>query len=752
MTSSNEFEKSDPTQVKPIDIDELLPSDSPPSLPAQADEESGPTEGEEEDALSSFTEAGVLPVELPVEFITGVAGCLAAETTIGINRGGKSYNGSIAYLVSRLNGSKGETNGRGFDSKIPTKLRSVNSNGIVVLHTVLSGVYSGKKLTYLLETESGHSLRATEDHQFMTPSGWSKLADLRIGKPVLVDRGKGLSGRGKKAHYVYETRMDYHPFRSITHNRGRAYYRVPKHRLIMEALINGVPYSIFLEDVRAGRVSDYQFLNPREVEVHHADENTLNNTPDNLVAMTVKEHREHHAATYWTNVQAWVEPSPILRLLTYGEEDTFDLTMASGLPNFLANGIVVHNSGKTFLVKKRIEDDPFYGLLTSSTGVAAVNLGGTTLNSALKFFDTASLAENYERGKLQATLAKISRTGVKNLVLDEVSMTAAPQIDIICSALEEVNRRSTTEHPLGFVTVGDPLQLPPVKAEWFFKAQAWAKFQKNTTKLTKIWRQSDPAFLNALNFLRSGNGAEAAEILKDIVTFAPVVNKSWDGTTIVGKNDQVDRHNYLRLMQVTGQLYNIDSARWGKQATEWARHIPAQLQIKVGALVVILTNDSPEFTYANGDTGHVRGFEPGYVLVELKRNGEVVKIGKIHRTVTTREEPPELAGMDPMDLPEASSGNAPFGKISFDPDREVWHVGGIRFMPLRLAYASTVHRSQGLSLDSVQVDLRDTFTGMPAMVYVSLSRVKTPQGLRIVGTPDLIIKRCNVDAEVIPFI
>ena len=201
-----------------------------------------------------------------------------------------------------------------------------------------------------------------------------------------------------------------------------------------------------------------------------------------------------------------------------------------------------------------------------------------------------------------------------------------------------------------------------------------------------------------------------------------------------------------------GQLYNIDSARWGKQAPEWGKHIPQQLQVKVGALVVILTNDSPEFTYANGDTGHIRGFEPGYVLVELKRNGAVVRISKIHRTITTREEPIELAGTDPNELPEASAGNAPFGTISFDPEREVWHVGGIRFMPLRLAYASTVHRSQGLSLDSVQVDLRDPFTAQPAMVYVSISRVKTPQGLRVVGTPDLLAKRCSVDKDVIPFI
>ena len=84
-----------------------------------------------------------------------------------------------------------------------------------------------------------------------------------------------------------------------------------------------------------------------------------------------------------------------------------ELLLRKSLARFLTG---CAGTGKTFACKKRIEDDPYYGLLTSSTGVAAVNLGGTTINSALKFFDTASLAENYERGKLQSTLAKIARS------------------------------------------------------------------------------------------------------------------------------------------------------------------------------------------------------------------------------------------------------------------------------------------------------------------------------------------------------
>ena len=411
-------------------------------------------------------------------------------------------------------------------------------------------------------------------------------------------------------------------------------------------------------------------------------------------------------------------------------------------------------TGKTFTIKKEVEEDPMYATLCASTGIAAVNLGAVTVNSLLKYFDTASLMENYERGRLQSSMAKIARSGVHNVAIDECSMIPAQQLDIFCAALSNVNGRTSSPHPLGLILIGDMCQLPPVKAEWIFKASVWPEFHENTTKLTKVWRQSDPEFLQAINYLRKGKGKEAADILKKISTFALVTHKEWDGTTLVGKNDQVDNHNFIRLTQMKGDLYNIDSARWGKQAPEWTKHIPAKLQVKIGAYVMILTNDvqSGEFTYCNGDTGHIVAFEPGYICVELKRNGSVVRISKIHRTLTVREEPLEVKGIPVESLPEASGGRAPFGEISFDPDREVWHVGGIRFMPLRLAYASTVHKSQGLSLDAVQIDLRNNFMAAPAMTYVSVSRCRTAQGLRLVGTPEMLEKRCTVDPEVIPWI
>src|SRR5262249_13912154 len=85
----------------------------------------------------------------------------------------------------------------------------------------------------------------------------------------------------------------------------------------------------------------------------------------------------------------------------------------------------------------------------------------------------------------------------------------------------------------------------------------------------------------------------------------------------------------------------------------------------------------------------------------------------------------------------------------WDPKKGFWVRGAIRYMPLRLAYATTVHKSQGLTLDRIQVDLRNAFLGQPAMTYVALSRCRTADGLHLVGSPEMLSRRCRVDAKVV---
>lgn len=155
--------------------------------------------------------------------------------------------------------------------------------------------------------------------------------------------------------------------------------------------------------------------------------------------------------------------------------------------------------------------------------------------------------------------------------------------------------------------------------------------------------------------------------------------------------------------------------------------------------MMVLSNDVPAFSYVNGDCGHVVEFdeEEEVFHVELVRTGETAAIKPIERFYTTRTKPTdqEMASFNPMP--------------KYDSKTRRWIWGGIQYYPLRLAYAATVHKTQGLSLDRVQIDCRGGFFGQPGMAYVALSRCRTPAGVRIIGTPELFGKRVRVAPEVL---
>ena len=98
------------------------------------------------------------------------------------------------------------------------------------------------------------------------------------------------------------------------------------------------------------------------------------------------------------------------------------------------------------------------------------------------------------------------------------------------------------------------------------------------------------------------------------------------------------------------------------------------------------------------------------------------------------------------------NGEPPRQVVMLQEPRPTWITGWIRYFPLRLAYATTVHKSQGLSLDSIQLDLSPGFLGAPAMMYVALSRCRTPGGLVLVGSPDQIVAKTKVDPRVVEWL
>jgi hypothetical protein len=313
---------------------------------------------------------------------------------------------------------------------------------------------------------------------------------------------------------------------------------------------------------------------------------------------------------------------------------------------------------------------------------------------------------------------------------------------------------------LGDGTVAHNCQLPPIKDKFAFEAKCWGEFEKNTLRLTKVWRQDDLDFVHALNLIRCGDGPAGARALEDAgVQFVSSLDMKFEGTTIVGKNDQVNRINAVRYQQVQGKEFELSNYRWGSQRSEWRAEkgiIPFQLKLKPGALVMVLANH-PEFEYANGDLGEVIGMDGSSgVLVKLKRNDSIVSVTRVTRHVNTASN--DDHGLAHYNcLCEDREGweklpRAKWGEESFNCRDQSVVTGAVDYWPLRLAYASTVHKVQSLSLDSIQVDARDAFVGNAGMCYVSLSRARTAQGLRIIGSKNLLAKRTNVDFRVRRFI
>lgn len=413
--------------------------------------------------------------------------------------------------------------------------------------------------------------------------------------------------------------------------------------------------------------------------------------------------------------------------------------------------------GKTYNAVRAVAADPSHGILSSTTGISAVNLGAITINSLLKYSDVSVMRDHFINGSLTRVLHTLAREH-RWLYIDEISMFSGEALDILFRAMEEVNRYADVPTPMGIHILGDMGQLPPVKAPWVFTAGCWERFQANTETLTRVWRQDGGRFLDALNLIRVGAGAEGACVLAEAgARFETQLDTEFEGTTILPRNDQVGRYNALALARLPGKSFKVAARRWGTQRAEWGQSarthewgIPPEVELKFDAYVMILAN-APDFEYVNGDCGQIVERYPGYLGIRLIRTGEVIRLTPLVRGVEHSERPPGWNDSAPKIRAAEDSGEW-LPRPHYRGRVKRWVTGQIEYWPLRCAWASTVHKTQSLTLDRVQCDFRNPFFKQPGMLYTAMSRCRSLAGLRLVGQADVLVDRCNVDERVRPWL
>lgn len=292
--------------------------------------------------------------------LQGTQGCLAGDTTLMFGTSKKRFNRptTVAEAFERWTGTYKLGKGRGRPWTRSTGIYTKSSKGgFIGYHEVFDIVQSGVKQLYKVITAGGRSIRVTELHPFMRPDGsFTPLNELAVGDHVVcegttwnVKRDGPKPVRAKKRRATVHS-VPYHPHAWVHIVAGKNYKRIHRARLVLEAEDNGLSLEEFIKILRTDplRSSQLRYLDP-DLVVHHLDEDPSNDTPSNLVAIDKQNHDAHHAKEVRLGTITQVVDT-IVSISRDAEEMTYDLVMKAPYHNYVANGFVVHNTGKGLLM------------------------------------------------------------------------------------------------------------------------------------------------------------------------------------------------------------------------------------------------------------------------------------------------------------------------------------------------------------------------------------------------------------------
>ncbi len=366
-------------------------------------------------------------------------------------------------------------------------------------------------------------------------------------------------------------------------------------------------------------------------------------------------------------------------------------------------------AGKTHTINEYVQYLRLHGVepaITASTGIAATHIHGMTIHSWSGIGIAQTLSESdFERLAHNKFLNKrLHKASV--LIIDEISMLAARTLDLVDGVCRKVRGIQRPFGGLQVVLVGDFFQLPPVSrgdeepARFAFDSEAWAELDPVVCYLTEQHRQDDMELLNILSAVRSGDYSEAhrkqlqsrvGRHEKNTGELPKLYSHNADVDTLNTRELRKLSSNEREFLMVThGQDRFVETLKRGCLS-------PERLVLKIGA-AVMCTKNSSEHGFINGTLAVVTGFdkESGNPIIKL-HTGEEVTVGQLEWAI--EEE----------------------GKVR----------ASISQIPLRLAWAMTIHKSQGMSMDAAVIDLSSAFEF--GQGYVALSRVRRLSGLHLLG-------------------
>jgi ATP-dependent DNA helicase PIF1 len=387
--------------------------------------------------------------------------------------------------------------------------------------------------------------------------------------------------------------------------------------------------------------------------------------------------------------------------------------------------------------------------VTASTGLAACNIGGVTLHSFAGIGLGKEPAEDLVKKIRRNQKAKQRWLRTKVLIMDEVSMVDGDLFDKLEQIARTIRNNGRPFGGIQLIITGDFFQLPPVpdfgkQAKFAFDAGTWTTSIEHTIGLTHVFRQKDPVFAGMLNEMREGRlTSESITRFKQLERPLPVTEESVEATELFPTRQEVDRANSTRMQQLHGNPFIFEARDGGTTTNKEMRDkmlqncmVPEQIHLKKGAQVMLVKN--MDDTLVNGSLGRVTGFMTEQMFTVYKENEEAFLEGGPSETALKTEIAKSAFGL---------SNNLVYPVVRFAiPDgttrdllckREDWKIelpnGEVQAsrsqIPLILAWALSIHKAQGQTLERVRVDLGKIFE--KGQAYVALSRATSMAGLQI---------------------